>query len=439
MRSLIAAILLLPVSIYFLWVIRFAVNVPQLDDFHAILASTQLIREAPTIKEAFGWSIALHNEHRIGYTRWVSLVAYACGPINFRSIILWGNLALLGILGLFYRSFQSTALPLFYFLPVPFLLFQLQYFENTFFAMAALQNLGVWCWAGWSLWWLISPDLTGVSDQPGRGWIRFAGSLSMALLATFTSGNGLFVWPLGLVLLVMQRKRRQLIGWTLAFGWVANTYFQDFVGNMHHRQNRLWEVIQAGFGYIGALIGFPTSLPAAINGPIVPMGVGIVLCTFVAVRSLLWLRKAWKDSRSVGSNPAEAFNLAYFGFVVLTAGAISLHRPPILAICVPRYRIATALAFILVYVLALPVLENVRWRRLFASVGLVGSVVFCGLTYVKNTPVIKTQRAALIKDVHDFRSVGRVSNPMYQREGYSPEAEWQKAIRSGLYELPNDF
>lgn len=49
MRLLIAAVLLLPVSVYFLWVIRFAVNVPQLDDFHAILASTQLIHEAPTL------------------------------------------------------------------------------------------------------------------------------------------------------------------------------------------------------------------------------------------------------------------------------------------------------------------------------------------------------------------------------------------------------
>lgn len=105
----------------------------------------------------------------------------------------------------------------------------------------------------------------------------------------------------------------------------------------------------------------------------------------------------------------------------------------------PRYRIATALAFILIYVLALPIIKNARWRRLFAGVGLVGSVAFCGLTYIKNTPVVKAQRTALVKDVQDFRSVDKVYNPIYEKQGYRPEAEWQKAIRSGLYELTNDF
>lgn len=425
----------IPLAIYFSWVLYFAVNVPQLDDFDAILQSTKRIQSAESFAQAWNVLINFHNEHRIAYTRFVSLLVSRLngGPIDLRILILWGNLALAGLAYLFYRSFRTASLPLAYFLPIPFLLFQLQFFENTFFAMAALQNLGVWCWVGWSLWLLsFDDDKETVTKHISRSQrLHFGGAISMAILATFTSGNGFTVWPIGLVLVLLRRKKRQTIIWLASSLLVFALYFKGFNFSASQSHNNLWQLLEACFGFMGAFVG------AGSLGTKFPALIGFILTVGVmgwAIQRLVSRGFDWTVSGQLPLTRAQTFWLAFFVFLVGTAGIVAINRPPALITGTPRYKLASVIALCLFYLVIIQAIERTRFQLLAFNFFLFFSVIFFTVTYWKNTPVVQQQRQALLQDLRDFQQTGKVNNPVYDQGFYRPEEDWKAAIEAGLYQ-----
>ena len=242
-----AALLLLalvPVGTYAYWTLAYPVNVPFLDDFlDSVLTSLVKLKTAPGTAAWLRALTGYYNEHRLVYTRLVALLSCAIneGRVDFRFLILVGNAALLGLLGVFWRSFRRLALPAVYFLPVPFLVLQTQAFENMLYGMASLQNFSVPLFAALSL---------GALTRPARfGW-----ALGAAVLASLTSGNGLFVFLAGVPVLYVQRRGRAGLVWLLA-GLVV------WVGYLHGYQSvrafptTLLEKISTFFGLLGAAAG----------------------------------------------------------------------------------------------------------------------------------------------------------------------------------------
>lgn len=401
-----------PVALFGCWVQRFAVNVPQWDDF-SVLATLRYLKENDDPGILTRCLLGFHNEHRIVYTR---LVAWAVsrvsgGPVDFRALMAVGNASMFALLSLLFVSFQRSRLPAFAWLPVPFLLVQMQYFENCFFAMAALQNLTVWLWAGLSLWLL--HRRTGPSAL-------LAGFF--ALVATGTSGNGLLVWAVGAGVLLAQRRHRCLLGWGAVTVAVAAAYLRGLASPPLGVGLSPGLVLKAFFGYLGAAAG-------AGAGPWLPVTAGTALATLAA-----WAgRRIWQREREALWTGEASFWLAFAGFVAASALAIALRRDLADVVSVSRYRVGSAVMLVLTYLLTVHALRPSHLPRWVLPFAVAGSVVFWGATYHRALPHVVATRTALLQDAADFEQTGRLANAAYRSRRYAPEHEWAEAVRWDLY------
>lgn len=400
----------IPTLLFGIWTYRFGVNVPQWDDF-SVLTTLRYLKEFGDFDTRLRSLLMFHNEHRIVYTR---LVAWAVsklagGPVDFRVLLFIGNGSALALLGLLFTSFRRSGLPAWGWVPVPFVLVQMQYFENCFFAMASLQNLTVWLWAGLSLWLLRRNAWSGVA----------LGGL-FALLATGTSGNGLLVWAVGGAWLGVQGRYTHLLAWGIVAGIVAVTYLDGMAAPALPATPLA--VGHALFGYLGAAVG-------AGLGKELPAAVGLVLVGLV-----VWA--GWRERQRLGTalwSSETGFWLAFAGFVGASAVAIALHRDPSDVVSISRYRIGSSLMVTLTYLLTVRAIGPRSLPRWAVLLVVAGSVAFWAVTYHRALPHVLALRTSLLQDAADFEHSGRLTNPTYQARRYHPEREWAEAVRWDLY------
>ena len=211
-----AILLVLPVLVY-AWVFqRYAVNIPKWDD-HALKYFLLQFEQADAIRDKLYEVFKQHNEHRIVIDRVVTWLDYALtGKLNYVHLMAVGSLSLLILLVVFAKALYKAGATFWMALPVSLLIFNLSHWENTFWGMAALQNFTVVA--------LIVAVLYRVAFQPSVDWI----TIGLAALATITSGNGLLVWPVGLVLLLLKQDFGSTMRWILGTIVTIRLYFLGY-------------------------------------------------------------------------------------------------------------------------------------------------------------------------------------------------------------------
>ncbi len=109
---------------------------------------------------------------------------------------------MLGILYLFFLAFKKEKVSWHYFIPVPYILFNLVYFENAIWGIAAIQNTPLLFFAMLTAYFIGKPDK--------RSWI-FA--VLAAIVTMFISGSGMLTWIIGGVILLFQKRYKLLAQW----------------------------------------------------------------------------------------------------------------------------------------------------------------------------------------------------------------------------------
>jgi hypothetical protein len=248
-QLLISLTLLIPVGIYF-WVWDYyALNIPKWDD-HALKAFLVEFLQAPGLTEKWQAIFRQHNEHRISVTRLVALIDYSVfGNLNFRRLMLYGNLSMLGVVVLWWVLLHHNKKPFYALIPVPFIWLTLSHYENMYWGMAAVQNFGVVVLSVWALYCCVSRSRT-----------LFILSLVLTALACLTSGNGLLVLPIGAVLLFLAPRWRRLLVWFAASGLYGFVYFQDFTRSPANPDNTFGPGLFIK-GYLYLLGSFAESFP----------------------------------------------------------------------------------------------------------------------------------------------------------------------------------
>ncbi len=216
-QILVSLTLLIPVGIFF-WVWDYyAINIPKWDD-HALKAFLLEYLQAPDFSGKIQALFRQHNEHRITLTRFIALLDFEFfGALNFKRLMLYGNIILLGMIALWWVLLRNNKKPFYALIPVPFIWLTLCHYENMYWGMAAVQNFGVVVLSVWALYCCVSRR---------RG--PFILSLVLAALACLTSGNGLLVLPIGAVLLLLAPRWRRLIVWLGVSAGYITIYFIGF-------------------------------------------------------------------------------------------------------------------------------------------------------------------------------------------------------------------
>jgi hypothetical protein len=278
----------LPVALFALVWQYYAVNVPKWDD-HALRAALYAFDQETTITGKIYQLFKQHNEHRIVYDRFIATLDYwLFGTMSYVHLMIVGNLSLVGLLAVFGAVLWRVKKSLLYLVPVSLLLFNLSHWENMFWGMAAVQNFSVVFWVVLTIYLLSYTNRLGLV-------------VVSAVLATLTSGNGLLVWPIGFVLLLLQtpgtntlrsaatnRPVRLLLGWVAVAAVVISLYFIGFAkpeGNPPARGSST-DLLKGWLAFTGAAAeALATGSPLSAS---IRLGALMLLATFGCVAWSLW-------------------------------------------------------------------------------------------------------------------------------------------------------
>ena len=333
-------LIFLPVGLYFYFLSEYAINIPKWDD-HALKAFIVDFQNAngyiPKIQTFF----KQHNEHRIAFDRFFTLIVFWIhGSIDYRWLMWIGNFTLLGVLFIFFKVFQKQKISIAYFAPIPFILFQLQLWENTFWGMAAMQNFGVVFFI-LTLIYLISSEKR----------IHFYIAAFVAFLATFTSGNGITVFPVCIVLLILQKRFKDVFLFSSVSLILVFLYFYQYKfpeNNPSMDGIGIGKIVTGFFIFLGSVFDLIPNISQNIKITII---LGFILFITGSIISVYLILNSKLFNKQRNLNHTELFILGIILFLIGTAIVVTATRISygIEGLLTSRYKIYSILLLISIY------------------------------------------------------------------------------------------
>jgi len=330
-------LVILPAAFGFLYVRAFGVNVVYTDAWSMVAFFKRWHSGRLSLSDLY----AQHNEHRMFFPGGVELLMGVVTKYNNLAemyLIEFCSVVTLGVLLLAFRRTGTRVWPLL-FVPVSLLVFSLRQFGNMLLGyqinFAFTQTFGV-----------LTLFLLWVLGQGSRKRLAFVAALSSATVATFSTAQGLLVWPAGLLQLLIGpggKRRMQVLGiiWALVglAEWVA--YFIDFK-RAADKPSLLYALEHpiAGAQYFLTLLGsslFWQQSSAFCGG---------LLVTCVVLVSLLLLAK---DRKLV--EYSFWVSLLFYSLLILASITAGRSAYGVYQAMVPRYATFSVLAVASIYVI----------------------------------------------------------------------------------------
>jgi hypothetical protein len=334
----------IPPILFYTVLFRKALNLPIGDDYHATLDFTNhLILLKGASAKCLYFLAAQHNEYKLFFLHGLAWMQFCLfGHIDFRvlSAIANGFVFLLAILlwKMFLPNHKDLAARLAFFIPVPWLLFQLQHWENLNWAADGLQHIPLLPFALGAIYLLVR----------GERW-AFGAALGCLVLAVAADGNGLLMIPIGLLILVRARNYARVLGWLAASAVCVAAYafrFDFMSSQIEAHRSVLSTFHPLSPAYILAFIGSAGSI---FRGSIV---LGIILCCFFVFMAFRgYTRK----------NPAVSYCVL---FLLLTAIGVAGLRSDLGVVQGLSSRYAIYSALLLIFAWFAIVEEFLQHRRL---------------------------------------------------------------------------
>ncbi|MBI2412140.1 MAG: hypothetical protein HYV24_02915 [Deltaproteobacteria bacterium] len=391
----------LPVAAFFAVFFLYSVDVPFNDDFDAVLAFLLKYLSCDNLSDKLSLILSQHNEHRIAFVRLSALALYkATGAVDFRVLMLAGTLAIPATAVFLYsaskREFKGAV-----FLPAIFIIFQPQYYESIFCAMAALSNFHVILFALASFYFLSR-----------EGALSFALAVACAAVASYTQGNGIFLFPVGAAMLLLSRRYRPSLIWAAIGAAVIALYFHGYSKPVGHPEvaSTLLHDPRAVIKYFLAFLGAPVYFYYAAGGA--------SLLVFILLVIKGYYRK----------NPVVFFFLV---FLFLTALAASVARAGfgVEQSFALRYRIVSVLIFASLYIGGMEMLGRERARKLLPAF-LVLTAAFNVFSYLDMMNGIRMEARELSLSVVKWKASGA---GLFYRDGEAAGAMVDEMMKKGIY------
>ncbi|TDB64113.1 hypothetical protein [Arundinibacter roseus] len=399
---------LFPVLFFIGITYHYSVNVPWFDDFDPFPDFLRKWITSTRFSEKVSLLFQPNNEHRMVFGKGITALYYAItGTLNFTFLHLAGISFTLGTLWLSWRAFRSTRLPAYYFLPVPFLLFQLQYHLISLWAICGLQHQPVVFFVCLTMFLL-------AKQKPG--WAILA-----AFCANFAMSNGLFVWVGGAAILLFQTRYKWLAIWCVSSGAAILLYFSGMttMGNESSIEFLLANPhlsFLGFFAFLGGLFDFAPDRTIEVR-----TALPILMAFLLMIWVLLWLfsivagwlgdvfkRPAFTSNRWLNFGIKPQFEqLGYFSlgimlFVLANAAVIALLRPRFgfYVMVVSNYKLYPALFLTVTYLSFLSASAK-GTRPTGFKAGLVLSVGIWVLTLIHYGPAISERRKYLLVNAYN--------------------------------------
>ncbi len=213
----------LPVVAYFWFIHHYGVNVIWGDQWADINIIGQA--HAGTLSLASLWT--QHFENRIFFPNLIVLLLAYTTHFNvvFEEYLSGTMLLAATALLILAHHRRSPTTPWLYYCPVPFLMF-------TFAGGNLYWGGGNTLWGFQMAWYLVILALAVtvfLLDRVSLGWLVMGGAMAAAVVGSYSSLQGLLIWPAGLTLLWIRRRRRALwVAWIAAALVTSAVYFYHY-------------------------------------------------------------------------------------------------------------------------------------------------------------------------------------------------------------------
>jgi hypothetical protein len=213
----------LPFAIFLAVLVHLWTNAPVWDDYDVVLGLFLRADQLHTTREWIAMIFGQHNEHRIAVMRATTLLLQkSMGEIDFRLLILAGDLTLLGTYLFVWREFRDAVSP-----PLAaaagFLMFQWSYYEASLMASAALAHLAAVFFAFGCIFFAMRPSRMAI-----------ALSILFGALAASSQANGVLALPIAAAGCALWRRPRAavVLGACAVLAWFL--YFHGYVKPGQH-------------------------------------------------------------------------------------------------------------------------------------------------------------------------------------------------------------
>ncbi len=351
-----------------LLVVDFSLNVPFYDDFDAIGAF--ILNSDGSFGSRLLHVFDQYAEHRIGYTRMISLLYFTVfGDINFKHLLGVGVCGLITLQGLIYWVIRHKPFRFWYMFVISLILLNFQYWENMMSAMTALQNISAPLFSLSGLYFL--------SKGPSSSNRIF--TYLFICLAIVTSGNGMILLPIGFLYLVwMHEGRKEIYRWILFSSCLIGLYFLNY-----HKPPEVFGGRSNMVDVLSNPIALFQNMTLFLSSTLRGLGLSEYACFGIGGAILGYL--GWYfyqlNSQKNTLNFNQRWYLLVFVFLVGTAFLVAINRGAGLEnMLFSRYKIYSSLVFV---VLFLVFLESFN-PRYIASLFTVFAVLFSygSLNYV---------------------------------------------------------
>ena len=401
-----------PVTLFYFLLSSGLANIPYWDDYDSVLSFIiHFTEQRGAIDKILLILLTQHNEYKIIFGNMLFSVEYMLnGSINFTFLQIVGNIFVLVVLYSIYNIY-SHRLPVSYhkillFMPVPFFMFQLQYWQTLDWASPGLQNITVIGFVMLSLYFLCY-----------NRKMDFFTSCIFLILAVFSSGNGLFVIPLGLLMILQNKQFGRIVPWLVISTMLVALYFYKYSFGTGHGLSINFYLKHFDIRYTLSFLG------SAISGhnDHLAIALGIVF----SIMFLLMITSGFYRK-----NPPAFYTVL---FIFITALVVSMIRSQygVAESMSSRYRIYSDILLVMFYIFLL--FNNLNRQNLVLLVGCIIAIPFCAYNDYVNYPKLVQRYNQLQDGVSTWMMTGSgLTYPSEKRANMLIS----ESSKLGIYSLP---
>lgn len=439
--SLIFILMFLPI-IYFYWFVQeYAINVPYLDDFQ-ILNSIVRIQNTPQNT----WAILSENfnGHRFGEIKILVYLDYLIeGQVNFKTLCIFGSLFLLGFWGYCLKIIRENNIPIFYFIPFTFIIFNPLFHRNIFWMLSCLQYQQ-------SIFFTIATYYY-LAKFTTKSFII---AVILGIIHTQINGNAVYIFLFGaLIPLYQERYKMTLI--YLVCGVLTGLLFY---------RNMPTVVGLAGYSLQDLLTSKPTILLGALGGflggsivqftnnyniiagfgIVLVITIGGILLTFIILTiKHIFNKNVFKNTKSEAMLlmlddicRQRIIMILMAGSLLLTAVGVAISRGISFngVMLVDRYILYSVVSIGITYLLLIMFAEG-RIRQIIGVIALPFSLFFCWNAYYKSTSEAVYYKNSHEADIFNLKHQRTTNNKMYC---FTPDvlALFEESLKRKIYQFP---
>ncbi len=418
--------------IYYVW--QYTINVPYMDDSLYYTKCLIDVEKSNSIIDKFWIFMKQHTitEHRTPISKFTAWLIYKfTGKLNYIILAHLGNLALFGMLFLFWRFFKKHAWNIIYFLPIPYLLFQMQTYENQFWTICN--------WTYYPIGLLQMVVLYSLSYQKKNNLLY---AILVAILVTFTFSNGMFVFlPVGMLLIYQNRYKDLGLFFIVGMACVA-LYFSNYKPS---------PIAPHEFSVVNLLRGFLLMLGAYMDvqsyhqlSAFTSTFLGIIFLSLMTYGGFSLVKNYTQISNNKNSNVKnEDYLFIVSSMIVLcmSAAAVAYSRYSgqygFEEMFVSRYRFISVTLLCLGYLFALSLINNENVKCLLVVVLLPIMIFLYVYSYYFQHQNNVNFREKLVAGVFNFKYHNSwVLYPFDNDWTYPVDVVNVEAIKMGIYQLP---